>query len=206
MFPQFVWNVETTEKVIYLTFDDGPTSRVTPWVLETLAEFNAKATFFCIGNNIEKNPELFKEVIRSGNAVGNHTFNHLKGWKTKTKKYLKDVKQSEFIMQKHLSTYPEYNYLKKEQPLFRPPYGKFKMNQARQLLNKGYRIVLWDVLSFDWDANTTEETCYNNVIGNIQEGSIVVFHDSLKAEKNLRYCLPKTLTYYSAKGFRFKAL
>lgn len=206
MFPQFVWNIDTKEKSIYLTFDDGPNAEVTPWVLETLTNYNALATFFCIGKNIKEEPKLFDEIIRSGHSIGNHTYSHLKGWKTKTNTYIQDTKESEAIIEKHLNNFSEDNYQNRLQPMFRPPYGKFKIKQAKQLLSDGYKLVLWDVLSFDWDIDTSPQECYKNVIENTKEGSIIVFHDSLKAQKNLKYALPKTLEYYSEKGFSFKPL
>jgi peptidoglycan/xylan/chitin deacetylase (PgdA/CDA1 family) len=198
LFPNFVWNIQTDNKELYLTFDDGPTSEITDWVLHTLKHFNAKATFFCIGNNIEKHPKVFQNIIDEGHSIGNHTYNHLKGWKHKTKVYYKDVLKTEKIIRKFEAA--------NTKPLFRPPYGKFKNKQSKKLLERGYRIILWDVLSYDWDSSVNEETCFNNVISAGKEGSIVVFHDSIKASQNLRHALPKVLEYYTEKGYVFKAL
>lgn len=189
-FRSITWRIPTTEKVIYLTFDDGPIPEVTPWVLETLAIFNAKATFFCIGDNVRKYPNIYKQILAKKHRVGNHTFNHLNGWRTWNKNYLANIdKCSEYVT----ST------------LFRPPYGKLKPSQTRQI-RKEYQVVLWDVLSGDFDAEITSEMCLENVIKNATKGSIIVFHDSLKAEKHLRYVLPKVLEFYSKKDFRFETL
>ena len=198
LFPNFVWNVNTIKKELYLSFDDGPTPEITDWVLQTLKAFNAKATFFCIGKNIEEHPEVFQNIINEGHSTGNHTFNHLKGWKHKTKNYINNALETEVIINKF--------QINNSEKLFRPPYGKFKNKQIKKLLELGYKIILWDVLSYDWDISVTEETCLNNVTSAANEGSIIVFHDSVKASRNLKYVLPKVLEYYSKKGFEFKAL
>ena len=194
LFSNYVWSIPTNEPIVYLTFDDGPTPEITEWVLFQLKEYNAKATFFCIGNNIKKYPEIFKKVIEEGHAIGNHTFNHVKGWKTSNKTYINEVESCEEVIQK--------SFLK-HQPtkLFRPPYGKIKPSQSRILRKKGYKIIMWDVLSVDFDVNITSQNCLNNVIENIENGSIIVFHDSVKAFQNLEYTLPKTLDFLKNKGF-----
>ncbi|MFC0603801.1 polysaccharide deacetylase family protein [Winogradskyella pulchriflava] len=197
LFPNFVWNIDTANKQLYLTFDDGPTPEVTDWVLQSLATYNAKATFFCIGNNIEKHPHIFQNIISEGHTIGNHTFNHLKGWKHKTKHYVEDVIKTDELIKSQTQNFTN---------LFRPPYGKFKNNQSKKLLELGYRIILWDVLSYDWDKSVSEETCFKNVTSAAKEGSIIVFHDSIKASRNLKYTLPKVLEYYSTKGYTFKTL
>jgi peptidoglycan/xylan/chitin deacetylase (PgdA/CDA1 family) len=190
VFRSITWRITTNEKVIYLTFDDGPIPEVTPWVLETLAAFDAKATFFCIGDNVRKYPDIYKQLLKNGHRVGNHTFNHLNGWRTWDKNYLANIEKcSQYVT----ST------------LFRPPYGKLKPSQTRQI-RKQYQVVLWDVLSGDFDAEITSEVCLHHVIDNATKGSIVVFHDSLKAEKHLRFVLPKVLEFYKGKGFRFDVL
>ena len=196
LFPNFIWNIDTNNKELYLTFDDGPTPEITNWVLQNLAEYDAKATFFCIGNNIERHPEIFQNIIAEGHSIGNHTYNHLKGWKHKAKDYVKDVTETDKLM----------TSLSMSSNLFRPPYGKFKNKQSKKLLELGYKVILWDVLSYDWDKSITEEACFNNVISAAKEGSIVVFHDSVKASRNLMYVLPKVLEYYAEKGYEFKAL
>lgn len=194
LFSNYVWSIPTNEPIVYLTFDDGPTPEITEWVLYQLKEYNAKATFFCIGNNIKMYPEIFKKVIEEGHAIGNHTFNHVKGWKTSNKTYINEVESCEEVIRK--------SFLK-HQPtkLFRPPYGKIKPSQSRILRKKGYKIIMWDVLSVDFDVNITSQNCLNNVIENIENGSIIVFHDSVKAFQNLEYTLPKTLDFLKNKGF-----
>lgn len=201
LFPNFIWNINTNRKEIYLTFDDGPTPEITDWVLQTLLDYNAKATFFCIGNNIEKYPQIFKSILKQGHSVGNHTYNHLKGWKHNTKVYIDDVIQTQNIIDSKL-----VNQATRPESLFRPPYGKFKAKQSKQIQEMGYKIVLWDVLSYDWDKTISELACFNNVTSAAKEGSIIVFHDSLKASKNLMYVLPKVLKHYSEKGYEFKSI
>ena len=197
MFPNYVWDIKTTEPVIYLTFDDGPTPDITEWILQLLNGYNAKATFFCIGSNVEKFPVVFQNIVSNGHAIGNHTHNHVKGWKTKTPDYLNNVEQCESVIKNRQS---------KTVNLFRPPYGRIKPKQAKALMALGYNIVMWDVLSFDWDKNISKKTCLENVVENTKKGSIIVFHDSIKASKNMKYVLPKVLEYFSDKGYTFKAL
>ncbi|MFC2109372.1 polysaccharide deacetylase family protein [Bacteroidota bacterium] len=189
--------MSTTEKCIYLTFDDGPIPEVTDWVLKELEKFNAKATFFCIGNNIEKHPVVFQKIVSGGHQVGNHTYHHVKGWKVNLKTYKENVLSTEKIIQKKIGTSPK---------LFRPPFGKIKFSQSKLLRDLGYKIIMWDVLSADFDLNTTEEKCLSNVLDNIGNGSIVVFHDSLKAANKMKYALPTVLKHFSEKGFVFKSL
>ena len=191
IFPNYIWDIPNHENKVFLTFDDGPTPEITDWTLEQLTKYNAKATFFCIGNNIEKHPEIFQKVIDKGHSIGNHTFNHLKGWETGADEYVENVKKCSVFS----AQYSE----KKE--LFRPPYGKIKPSQSRVLQKLGYKIIMWDVLSYDFDQSISPEKCLDNVLRNIESGSIIVFHDSLKAEKNLRYVLPKTLAFLKEKGF-----
>lgn len=194
LFSNYVWSISTTEPKVYLTFDDGPTPEITEWVLEQLKQYDAKATFFCIGINIEKHPEIFKKIITDGHSFGNHTFNHKKGWKTSNQTYFEEVDTCEKSIQKFSCKSPQTK-------LFRPPYGKIKTSQSKVLREKGYKIIMWDVLSVDFDATINPEKCLNNVIKNIANGSIVVFHDSVKAFPNLEYALPKTLDFLKNKGF-----
>lgn len=201
IFPNYIWDIPTKEKVIYLTFDDGPTPEITTWTLDVLKQYNAKATFFCIGNNIEKYPEIFKNILNEGHSVGNHTYNHLKGWKTKTKDYLKNISQAQKVFDIQTD-----NLELKNKVLFRPPYGKIKPKQAKKLADLGYKIVLWDVLSFDWDKDVTPAECLNNVLSKAQNGSVIVFHDSVKASKNMQFALPLILEHYNQQGFEFKAI
>ena len=189
LFPRFVWEIPTKEKVVYLTFDDGPTPEITPWVLQQLASCNAKATFFCIGNNIANNQDIYNKVVGLGHSIGNHTYNHLNGWKTHTRQYLENVAKCEALM-------PEND------KLLRPPYGKLKRRQANALLEMGYRIIMWDILSADFDTTITKEKCLGNVLKNIRPGSVIIFHDSVKAFANLEYVLPKTLQFLKDQGYR----
>ena len=193
LYSSAIWRVPTKEKYIFLTFDDGPIPEVTPWVFSTLKEYNAKATFFCVGANIEKHPEIFRQIISEGHSVGNHTCNHLNGWKTKTKDYLENIKRCKIVMG---NTHQQF---------FRPPYGKMKRSQF-STLNSQFSIIMWDVLSGDFDQTISEEKCLKNVLSKTREGSIVVFHDSLKAKKNLFFVLPKFLEHFSKEGFYFERL
>ncbi len=224
IFSNYTWKITTNKKEIYLTFDDGPIPKITPWVLNTLEKYNAKATFFCVGDNIKKHPEVFKEIFLQNHAIGNHTFNHLQGWKTNTEEYLSNIDKTENVIKRlkiegrrrktedgSLEVNRELqaqNLKPKTQnpKLFRPPYGKMKPKQTKALQNKGYQIIMWDVLSADFDQKISPKKCYQNVIKNVQNGSIIVFHDSEKAFKNLEYTLPKVLEYFTKKGFIFKAL
>lgn len=192
IFSKYVWSIPNNEKKVFLTFDDGPTPEITEWVLAELKKHNAKATFFCIGDNIKKHPEIFQKVLAENHSVGNHTFNHLKGWKTSTDDYVTNAKlcQSQFT----IHNLPFIN-------LFRPPYGKIKLSQSRRLRKLGYNIIMWDVISFDFNQSISKEKCLDNVLKNVQSGSIVVFHDSKKAWQNLEYVLPKTLEFLNRKGF-----
>ncbi|MFZ4105335.1 polysaccharide deacetylase family protein [Flavobacterium sp.] len=192
LFSNYVWDIPNNENKVYLTFDDGPTPEITQWTLNQLKKYNAKATFFCIGNNIQKYPELLMEVIKEEHSIGNHTYNHLKGWKTNTQEYIENTKLFD----------KEYSKLTNEScKLFRPPYGKIKPSQSKILRKMGYKIIMWDVLSVDFDATITPEQCLENVLKNIIPGSIIVFHDSVKAYSNLEYVLPRTLDFLKQKGF-----
>jgi len=197
LFPNLIWDIPTKSKDIYLTFDDGPTPEITNWVLKTLKQFNAKATFFCIGKNVEHHPSIFQEIIQDGHGVGNHTHNHVKGWKTNTKSYIDEV----FLCEK---AFEGQNF--KSNKLFRPPYGQITPKQIKKLQEINYKIVMWNVLSVDWDQSLSKETCLSNVMNHVNYGSIVVFHDSIKALKNMQYTLPKVLEYFSDKGFTFKRI
>lgn len=191
LFPNFIWEIPSKEKVIYLTFDDGPTPEITDWVLDCLKDYNAKATFFCIGKNVKLHPKIYNRILEENHAIGNHTFNHLKGWKTKKTKYIEDVNKASCYI---------------NSALFRPPYGRIKSKQSKVLIDKGFKIVMWSVLSLDWDEKVSENQCYNNVIEKSEPGSIIVFHDSEKASRNMMYALPKTLDYFSKKGYTFKRI
>lgn len=191
LFPKYIWDIKTDEKILYLSFDDGPTPGVTEFVLDTLNQYKAKATFFCIGNNVDKYPEIYNRILDEGHAVGNHTHHHLNAWKHSAEVYMKDVAQaSEKIHSK----------------LFRPPYGKLKLAHGKSLTFLNFKIVMWDVLSFDWESDISPETCLANVIAKATKGSIVVFHDSIKAERNVNYALPRVLQYFSDLNYTFKAI
>lgn len=185
-----LWDIPTGENKIFLTFDDGPIPEITPWVLDQLDEYNAKATFFCVGDNIRKYPEIFHDALERGHTMGSHTFNHLNGWETDTLDYLLNVKKAAQLS---------------HSILFRPPYGKLKPKQA-QFLHKHYKVVMWDVLSGDFDPSISSEQVYKNVVNNVSDGSIVVFHDSLKAQKHLEYTLPRILDYFTSKGYSFSQI
>ena len=208
-YPKRIWHKSREENTLYLTFDDGPIPEVTPWVLDQLKHYNAKATFFCIGENIKKHPKIFQRILDEGHSVGNHTQHHINGWATNKKDYIQEVEacqreilalignsQIENLNESVTSKFKVLNANK----LFRPPYGKITSKQARHLQQEGYEVVMWDVLSMDYAAHISKETCLKNVMDNIKAGSIVVFHDSLKAKKNLQYVLPKVLGYYLDKG------
>jgi peptidoglycan-N-acetylglucosamine deacetylase len=197
-FPDFTWEIPNTDKKIYLTFDDGPIPDITEFVLATLADFGAKGTFFCVGDNIGKHPEVFQQVVEAGHSLGNHTFNHLKGWSTATPQYLENVELCQQIIIEKLGKTPE-------KPLFRPPYGRIKSKQF-QLLKPHYQVIMWDMLTNDYDKTLNEEICLQKAIQYSKSGSIVVFHDSYKAEKNLRYVLPRYLKHFSELGYSFEGL
>lgn len=197
LFSNYIWLLPNNDKKIYLTFDDGPIPEITEWILEELRIHNAKATFFCIGKNVEANPELFEKIVTQGHSIGNHTHNHLNGWKSNTSDYLENFQDCE----KTLARCSEkLNYALPK--FFRPPYGKIKKSQAKKIKNKGYKIIMWDIVSGDFDRNISQEKCLNNIIKNIEAGSIVVFHDSLKAYRNLKYALPKVLAYLQDNNFK----
>ena len=199
VFNKYIWRFPTHKKVVYLTFDDGPEPDITPWVLHRLSEYNAKATFFCIGENVEKNPLIFNKIISEGHAIGNHTQTHLNGWNTNTKTYLEDFDKATRTLKSATS---EVNKV----TLFRPPYGRIKRNQGAEILKKGFQIVMWDVLSGDFDKTITPEKCLKNVTKNVRNGSIVVFHDSKKSFKNLKFVLPKVLEHLDKQGFVFRTI
>jgi len=196
LFPYYTWSFPLDKKEIYLTFDDGPIPEVTEFVLEELKKYNAKATFFCIGDNIRKHPKVFHQIHNEGHSIGNHTFNHLNGWKTSVNDYYINTQKAEEFILKHTTS------LK----LFRPPYSKIKRKQAKFLISKGYKIILWSVLSADFDSKITKETCLENVLKNTKNGSIIVFHDSIKAHEKLRFVLPKVLEDFTKQGYVFKAI
>ncbi len=191
IYSKLVWQMPRDEKTIYLTFDDGPHTNATPFVLEILEQHKAKATFFCIGKNVVNQPEIFTKIIENGHAIGNHTHHHLNGWKTNDNGYLGDISQAKVNI---------------GSTLFRPPYGRIKKSQINALIQQGFSIIMWSVLSGDFDKNLSKEKCLKNVLSNTTNGSIVVFHDSEKAFEKLHYCLPKVLAHFTQLGYQFKAL
>lgn len=200
IFPKYSWDIKNADNKIYLTFDDGPIPEVTEWILDILNKYEVKATFFCIGDNIEKHPEVFQKVIQNGHSIGNHTFNHLKGWNFSTEEYIENTLQCE----KAITSNSEIVNLKSK--IFRPPYGKIKPSQSKILRKLGYKIIMWDVLSVDYDKKISPEQCLENIIQNTVSGSIIACHDSLKAFKNLEYALPKAIEYLKNKGFVFERI
>lgn len=204
-YPERIWAFPHSKDSVYLTFDDGPIPEVTPWVLDELNKHNAKATFFCIGENIQKHPEIFQRILSEGHSVGNHTFNHLNGWKTPTSEYVENVEKARDWMTDNSEFSPD-TFRDQNSELFRPPYGRITSKQAKILQKKGFKIVMWDIISYDYDNSVSEEKCLQNVVENIKPGSIIVFHDSLKAEKNLRYVLPKVLEFITEKGWKFASI
>ena len=186
-----VWNIPTTEKNLYLTFDDGPNETATPFVLDQLKLYSAKATFFCIGKNVKTHSKIYERILDEGHAVGNHTFNHLNGWKTKNKIYVQDiVEAAKYIDSK----------------LFRPPYGKISPLVSRLLRSMNYKIIMWEVLTGDFDTKLSPQTCAGSVLLHAKPGSIIVFHDSYKAWERMKYALPKVLQHFSEQGFSFKTI
>ena len=199
IFSKYTWRFPSNKKEIFLTFDDGPTPEITEFVLDELKKYNAKATFFCIGKNIKNHPDIFDKIVSEGHSIGNHTQNHLKGWKTNSKNYIENVLECENIILSEVEKSQQFK-------LFRPPYGKIKKNQAKKLLEKKYKIIMWDVLSADFDTTISKEKCLQNVLKNTTRGSIIVFHDSIKAAEKMQYALPIVLKEFSEKGFIFKAI
>ena len=190
LYPGFIWRKPSYEKVVYLTFDDGPTPEITAWTLDQLKRYNAKGTFFVIGKNVAAHPGIFRQIVDAEHSIGNHTYNHLNGWNTSTEHYLRNIEECAQIAPSRL---------------FRPPYGRIKKYQARQL-PPSYKIIMWDVLSGDFDTHIDGEQCYRNVIKHVKPGSIIVFHDSVKAWPRLQVALPKILAYLKEKGFQMEAL
>ncbi|GAB4333545.1 MAG: polysaccharide deacetylase family protein [Flammeovirgaceae bacterium] len=199
LYPQLTWSRYSDEKVIYLTFDDGPVPDVTEWVLSQLFRYQAKATFFCVGDNIRKYPQIFENILKNGHNIGNHTFNHLNGWKTEKEKYFENIFECQAVISKHCKE------TKNSKPLFRPPYGRIKKEQIKGLLPQ-YEIIMWDVLSGDYRKDISAETCLKKSVKHTENGSIVVFHDSYKAVKNLHYVLPRYLEHFLEKGYSFEGL
>lgn len=190
IYPSLVWDMPSNENKIYLTFDDGPHPAITPMVLKILDKYDAKATFFCVGENIEKYPDTFQLIEQSGHTVGNHSHNHLNGWKTSNSKYYKNIKKSKQLINSNL---------------FRPPYGRISPAQIKHL-KKEYKIIMWSVLSYDFDARVSKEECLNLSINNSAAGTIIVFHDSEKAKEKMLFAIEGYLKHFTKRGFEFASL
>ncbi|ULQ51077.1 polysaccharide deacetylase family protein [Flavihumibacter fluvii] len=191
LYPAWRWQVPSAEKKIYLSFDDGPHETITDFVLDQLAMYKAKASFFCIGKNVRDNPEVYAKILKAGHAIGNHTMNHKNGWKTSNEAYFDDIAEAgKFI----------------DSRLFRPPYGKLSRFQGKALIDAGWEIVMWTVLSADFDYQKNPSECWEIVRKNVGPGSIILFHDSEKAWPRMKEVLPRTLDYFSARGYTFEQL
>lgn len=187
------WSIKTNEKILYLTFDDGPHPVITPFVLDELKKINARATFFCIGKNVVAHPVIYQRIIDEGHAIGNHTYNHLNGWKTSDNIYLDDIELAEKYIRSNL---------------FRPPYGRITRFQIRQIASPRFQLqtIMWSILSGDFDINLKPAKCLENVVLNARPGDIIVFHDSERALDRLKFVLPGTLKYFKEKGYRFEKI
>lgn len=192
-YSKLVWNIPVKERVLYFTFDDGPHPVATPFVLDQLKEYGAIGTFFCIGKNVQEYPHIYRRILMEGHRVGNHTQNHLNGWKTDDRKYLGDIREAARLIDSNL---------------FRPPYGRIGAFQSALLRKEpfDYKIVMWEVLSADFNRSLDGQRCGQNVIRNARPGSIIVFHDSEKAWHRLRIALPKVLEHFSGEGYRFDGI
>jgi peptidoglycan/xylan/chitin deacetylase (PgdA/CDA1 family) len=190
IYPGCVWDVYPKEKILYLSFDDGPHPVITAFVLEELIKFNAKATFFCIGKNVQRYPEIYQRLLDEGHAAGNHTQHHINGWKTGDEEYLHDIQKADNLIRS---------------PLYRPPYGRIRKSQVRLMKQRfpNMKIIMWNVLAGDWIQDMTAEDCFKKVLSKISDGDIIVFHDSEKAMPRMQYALPRLLEYFTLKGYRF---
>ena len=189
-FPSLLWSKKRDKKILYLTFDDGPYNMLSPFILDELKKYKAKATFFYLGSKAEKYPELIKRCKDENHKIGNHTYSHPNGWKTKNSRYYQDIEKANKLLNSNL---------------FRPPYGRIKPSQINHL-KKYYKIIMWDILSWDFDKKTSPEECYNNIIKNTKSGSIIVLHENEKSAKTVKEVLPKILSYFSSQGFKFEKL
>lgn len=196
LYPQLIWQKKEEKNCIFLTFDDGPIPIVTEFVLEVLKSYHAKATFFCVGENIQKHSWLCTKILEEGHSLGNHTHSHLNGWKINDNKYMNDIAKCEALLDQHLGC--------DRARLFRPPYGRIKRSQITKL--KGYQIIMWNVLTGDFDDRISPDISFNRFFKYVKPGSIIVFHDSLKAKDNLYYLLPKFMESVQEKNYTFEAL
>jgi peptidoglycan-N-acetylglucosamine deacetylase len=185
-----IWNINGDSKSVYLTFDDGPTPEVTQWVLDRLDEYDAKGTFFCLGRNVEAHSDIFRDIVKRGHSVGNHTYSHMKGYSASNSKYMNDIQMANEVI---------------DSKLFRPPYGRILSRQVKEI-HPHYKIIMWEVLSVDYNYKISGDRVIKNVTRNVRPGSIVVFHDSKKASKNLYHALPVVLNYLKENGYTMKAI
>lgn len=191
MYPAYTWRMPAEQRKVYLTFDDGPTPEVTDWVLEQLDKYAFTATFFLIGDMVRKHPEMYQKLVDSPHSIGNHTYHHLNGWKTPVEEYLQNTARCAQLV---------------ESKLFRPPYGRVTRKQGRALQQQGYQLIMWDIVSADWDQQLDAKTCAKNVIKNLQPGSIIVFHDSQKAWPRLKLALPEVLQHLKEENYVSEAI
>ena len=194
LYPSLTWRIQGAGKTVYLTFDDGPHETATPFVLDQLQQYNAKATFFCIGKNVAAHTDIYNRILKEGHSTGNHTYNHINGWKVSDEVYLKEITDASTLIKSNL---------------FRPPYGRIKRSQLKQLQTpnpKPQTIIMWDVLSGDFDPNQTPGACLANILYHTKPGSIVLFHDSTKAWERMSYALPKVLEHFTKEGYEFCAI
>ncbi len=190
LFKEAIWRLDKTGQVVYLTFDDGPIPEVTPWVLDLLRKENIRATFFCVGENVKRYPEVYRQILDDGHSVGNHTYNHWQGLKKSDRDYFRNIEKArEYI----------------DSDLFRPPHGWLKRSQYMYLKRK-YRIVMWDVISCDYDAGLKPAKVFRNITSYVRPGSIITFHDSIKAKGNLMEVLPKSIQWMKEQGYRFETI
>ena len=191
LFPEAVWRIKRKKrKVVYLTFDDGPIPEVTPWVLDLLDYYGIKATFFLVGDNVKRNPHLLEERKKRGHSWGNHTMNHLQGFKVQTPRYLRNIKEADDLI---------------DSPLYRPPHGIMRWGQAK-VIKEHFNIIMYDLVSRDYSKKLNGEQVLKNIKRFARNGSIIVFHDSLKAERNLRYALPRAIEWLKEQGYEFRAI
>ena len=198
LMPDCTWQVKTSKKEIFLTFDDGPIPDVTEWVLDILNQYNIKATFFCVGDNIAKHPEIFKQVLANGHSIGNHTFNHIKGWQTDNTEYYQNI-------QKWEDTISELGLTLNNKPLFRPPYGRISFRQVKYL-KQYYEIVMWSIITGDFHKSLHAENCLDRSLKMTNNGTVIVFHDSIKSEQNIKAILPRYIENALKAGFAFSRM
>jgi peptidoglycan-N-acetylglucosamine deacetylase len=185
-----IWEIPEKERILYLTFDDGPVTGITDETLAELDRFNAKATFFCVGDNVKRYPDTYRKIIDAGHSTGNHTFYHLNGWKTPTKEYIRDVHQCAGLV---------------DSTLFRPPYGRITRKQTK-ILSNDYKIIMWSVLSGDFDPSVSADQCFRNIVKSARPGSVILMHDNQRASKAMLQTLPHVLEYYLERGYKFKTI